>query len=230
MTSAHSSTALLEYLTVPPRLQTSQKSPIIVFLHGVGGNETNLMPQSAAVDARLRVFSVRAPIQRSLNAYGWFDVRFEPDPIINADHAESSRISLIAFLERVVTEYNLEPRQVYLVGFSQGAIIGASVALTRPDLVAGLVMLSGRILPEIAPLLALPRLLSELFVFVAHGCLDDKLPIRHAHATSALLSSLGVKLTYREYDMGHEIGEEEISEVNAWLSNQLDQFLATTVI
>lgn len=162
MTSVHSSTALLEYLTVPPCLQTSQKSPVIVFLHGVGGNETNLMPQFAAVDARLRVFSVRAPIQRSTNAYGWFDVRFEPDPIINADHAESSRISLIAFLERVVTEYHLEPKQVYLLGFSQGAIIGASVALTRPDLVAGLVMLSGRVLPEIAPLLAPPHSLSEL--------------------------------------------------------------------
>lgn len=230
MTSAHSSTGLLEYLTVPPRLQTSQKSPVIVFLHGVGGNETNLMPQFTGVDARLHIFSVRAPIRRSVNAYGWFDVRFEPDPIINADHAESSRISLIAFLERALTEYNLEPRQVYLVGFSQGAIVGASVALTRPDLVAGLVMLSGRILPEIAPLLAPPQSLGELCVFVAHGCFDNKLPIRHAHATNALLSSLGVKLTYREYDMGHEIGEDEISEVNVWLSNQLDQFLATTVI
>ena len=230
MTSAHSSTALLEYLTVAPRLQTSQRSPVIVFLHGVGGNETNLMPQSTAVDARLRVFSVRAPIQRSLNAYGWFDVRFEPDPIINADHAESSRISLIAFLERVVTEYNLEPRQVYLVGFSQGAIIGASVALTRPNLVAGLVMLSGRILPEVTPLLALPHLLSELCVFVAHGCFDNKLPIRHAHATRELLLSLGVKLTYREFEMGHEIGKDATLEFNAWLSNRLDQFLATTAI
>lgn len=230
MAAIHSSTASLEYMTIPPRSQTSQKSPVIVFLHGVGGNETNLMPQFTGVDARLRVFSVRAPIQRSVNAFGWFDVRFEPDPIINADQAESSRVSLIAFLERVVTEYNLEPRQVYLVGFSQGAIIGASLALTRPDLVAGLVMLSGRVLPEIAPLLAPPRSLSELPVFVAHGCFDSKLPIRHAHATSALLSSLGVKLTYREYVMGHEIGEDEISEVNMWLSNQLDQFLETTVI
>ena len=220
--------ASLEYLSVAPRRETRGKPPVIVFLHGVGGNETNFAPLFAAVDARLRVFSIRAPIERSPGAFGWFDVHFDPDPVINADHAESSRKSLIAFLERAVTEYGLEPRQVYIVGFSQGAIIGASVALTRPDLVAGVVMLSGRVLPEIKPLVAPPHALGQLGAFVAHGRFDTKLPMRHAHATRALLSSLGVNLTYREYDAGHEIDGNAILEFNAWLSDRLDQSLGTT--
>lgn len=228
MTLIDAEPAVLENVSVAPRRETRGKPPVVVFLHGVGGDETNFAPLFAAVDARLRVFSVRAPILRSPSAFGWFDVRFEPDPVINADHAESSRRSLIAFLESAVTEYDLEPRHVYIVGFSQGAIIGASVALTRPDLVAGVVMLSGRVLPEIAPLVAPPHALGKLGAFVAHGRFDTKLPIRHAHATRELLSSLGVNLTYREYDTGHEIDENATLGFNAWLTNRLDQSLEVT--
>ena len=212
----------LEHISQPPRRTRPCKAPVLVLLHGVGGNETNLLPLVNAFDDRFHVLSARAPIQMGANAFGWFEVRFTPDPVINADQAEASRQRLIAFLEETVDRYNLESSWVYLMGFSQGAIIGASVALTRPDLVAGLVMMSGRILPEIKPLIATAAELETLNVLVAHGTYDGKLPIRHGHASRDLLSSLGVNLTYREYDMDHVIGQDELRDIGTWLRDRLE--------
>jgi phospholipase/carboxylesterase len=212
---------LLEHVSQAPRRLKSGKAPALVLLHGVGGNETNLLPLTATFDERFHVLSARGPVHLGPNAFGWFEVRFTPDPVINADQAEASRQNLIAFLEDALIRYDLEPSQVFLMGFSQGAIIGASVALTRPDLMAGLVMMSGRILPEIKPHLAPIDELEDLSVLVAHGVHDNKLPIRHGHASRDLLSSFGVNLTYHEYDMTHEITQPEVLEISAWLNAKL---------
>jgi len=109
------------------------------------------------------------------------------------------------------------------MGFSQGAIMSASVALTQPELVAGVVLMSGRILPEIRPLMADPERLEELPFLIVHGTDDVVLPIVYGRASRELLSSLPVKLTYHEYKMGHEVSQESLADVTAWLSAQLDR-------
>ena len=108
------------------------------------------------------------------------------------------------------------------MGFSQGAIISASVALTRPELVAGLVMMSGRILPQIEPLMAAPEKLKGLPVLAVHGTADTVLPIEHGRASRKTLSALPVDLLYREYPMGHEVSQESLDDVTSWLSAHLD--------
>lgn len=110
-----------------------------------------------------------------------------------------------------------------MMGFSQGAIMSASVALTRPDLVAGAVLMSGLILPEIRPITASPEQLKGLPLLVAHGTRDTVLPVQNGRASRDLLSTLPVDLTYREYAVGHEVSEESLRDVLAWLEERLDQ-------
>ena len=162
------------------------------------------------------------PMNLPEGGHSWYGVRFTPEPVIDSEQAEASRLLVIDFLHDAVRRYNLEPR-VFLAGFSQGAIIAASVALTRPDLVAGLVMLSGRILPEVKTHLAASTELEDLNVFVAHGRDDQRLPVFHAQETHDWLEKLGVKLTYREYASGHEIGVEENRDVAQWLLERVAQ-------
>ncbi len=142
--------------------------------------------------------------------------------MINPAQAEASRQTLLAFLREAVTAYSADPQHVYLLGFSQGAIMSASVALTRPDLIAGAVLMSGRILPEVLPLIASAEKLAALRFLVVHGTADTVLPIHHGRASHKTLSSLPVALDYREYAMGHEISRESLTDVTTWLSAQLD--------
>ncbi len=101
--------------------------------------------------------------------------------------------------------------------------MSASVVLTRPDLVAGAVLMSGRILPEIQPLIAASEALEGLPFLVVHGTADTVLPINNGRASNQLLSSLPVELTYHEYTMGHEVSQESLDDVASWLSAHLDR-------
>jgi len=198
--------------------------PLLLLLHGVGSNEHDLFGLAPFLDERFLIISARAPNTLEPGSYAWFEVNFTPQgSLIDPQQAEASRQALIAFLNEAVTAYGADPKQVYLMGFSQGAIMSASVALTQPELVAGVVLMSGRILSEIQPLMAAPERLEGLPFLVVHGTADTVLSIDHGRAARQLLSSLPVELTYYEYPMGHEIGQESLVGVTAWLSAQLDK-------
>ena len=198
--------------------------PLLLLLHGVGSNEHDLYGLAPFLDKRFLIISVRAPNTLGAGSYAWFEVDFTPQgPVINPEQAEASRETLITFLQEAITAYGADSRQVYLMGFSQGAIMSASVALTRPDLVAGAVLMSGRILPEIQPLIASREELAGFPFLVVHGTADMVLPISYGRASRELLSSLPVDLTYREYPMGHEVSQGSLRDVTAWLTEQLDK-------
>jgi phospholipase/carboxylesterase len=202
-------------------------SPLLLLLHGIGSNEHDLYGLTPFLDERFLIISVRAPNTLGPGSYAWFEADFTAQgPVINPAQAEASRKTLIAFLNEAVTTYGADPDQVYLMGFSQGAIMSASVALTQPELVAGAALMSGRILPEIQPLIASNEELTGLPFLVVHGTADMVLPISYGRASRQLLSSLPVELTYHEYPMGHEVSQESLTDVTVWLSVQLDKVQA----
>lgn len=207
-----------------PRSAPDRKPPLLLLLHGVGSHERDLFRFAPVLDPRFLILSLRAPNVLGPNSYAWFT--FTPSPAvnrINAAQAEASRQSLLRFIPAAVAAYGADPARVFLMGFSQGAIMSASVALTHPELVAGAVLMSGRILPEIAPLIAPAEALRGLPILVVHGTRDDILPVAHGRASRESLSALSVALSYREYDMGHTITDESLSDVTRWLTARLDE-------
>jgi phospholipase/carboxylesterase len=208
----------LVHLVREPLQATPGPTPTVVLLHGVGSNERDLFRLAHSLDPRLLVVSPRAPLENAPGRYRWFQVDFSSgQPLIVPEEAEASRQALVDFLEELTRERGLDPRSIFLAGFSQGAIMAASVALTRPELVGGAAMIAGRILPEIRPLLAPHGTLEGLPFLVLHGLLDDKLPVQHARASRELLSSLPVRLEYHETEGGHGIGPEALQHLSDWL-------------
>lgn len=200
----------------------SAHPPMLLLLHGVGSSECAMASLAPLFDPRLLVLSVRAPYARSSGGYGWFDVAFTPSgPVIDPAQAEASRRALLAFAHEAAEAYGADPQQRYLFGFSQGAIMSASVALTAPEQVAGAVLHSGRILPEIQPLIAAPERLAGLPILVIHGTRDAVLPIQHGRASRDLLGGLPVALDYREYALDHRIDQQSLTAATGWLSGQL---------
>lgn len=214
----------LTHLIRPPQSEPATKPPLLLLLHGVGSHERDLFELAPYFDERFLIVSARAPLTLGHDSYGWFHVEFTPTgPVINPTEAESSRQQLLHFLSELVEAYQVDPQRIYLCGFSQGAIMSFSVALTQPRRVAGIVAMSGRILPEVLPLLAPPEALANLPVMVVHGLYDNVLPIQHGRASQQRLSELPVNLTYREYPMGHHVAVESLADIRQWLAGQLAQ-------
>lgn len=196
---------------------------MLLLLHGIGSNERDLFGLAEYLDERFLVISARAPNMRMPGSYAWFEIAFTQNGIvIDVEQAQRSLELLTQFIEEAVREYGADAGRVYLAGFSQGAIMSACVALTRPDLVAGAVLMSGRIPPEIVPAIAPPEQLQGLHFLVVHGTFDNTLPIEYGRASRDLLQTLPVQLSYREYQMGHEVNAASLADVATWLTARLD--------
>lgn len=214
----------LIYQMRPPQTPTQTgEPPLLLLLHGVGSNEEDLFSLAPALDPRFLVLSVRAPLTLGPGSYAWFHVTFTPEgPNHIPEEAEASRVLIGQFIDEAVKAFGADPRRVYLMGFSQGAIMSEAVALTQPERVAGAVLMSGRTLPEIAARPASPEALTGLPILVLHGTQDSVLPIRHGRETRAALETLPVALTYREYPIPHTISPESFADATGWLTERLD--------
>lgn len=149
---------------------TARPTSLLLLLHGVGGNETNLAGLAAGIAPDVLVVLPRGPLTLGNAQHAWFRVAFTGEgPQIVAEEAEASRQTLVRFIAQLQAAYGIAPARTLIAGFSQGGILSASVGLTAPASVAGFAVLSGRILPELEPLLAPPGQLAHVQALVAHG-------------------------------------------------------------
>lgn len=213
----------LVHLAQQPRRRSNAAPPLLLLLHGYGSNEADLIGLAPYLDPRFFVLSARAPYTLMHGSYAWFEIAWTATGItIDARQAEASRKLVCEFVGAAALAYGADPARVYLCGFSQGAILSASVALAQPELVAGAVLMSGRVPDELKPQIAAPQRLSGKPFLVVHGLYDQVLPIQNGRASRAILEQLPVSLTYHEYPMAHEVSADSLADVANWLSARLD--------
>lgn len=204
-------------LRQPP---SGQARRCVILLHGVGGNESSLIPFADHIDAETLLVWVRAPLSLGAGQFAWFQVHFSATgPSINPQQAEASRLVLIAFIQKIQQTYGIQAEHTVVAGFSQGGILSASVALTAPHSVAGFGLLSGRIQPELAPQIADPTSLAGLKGFISHGEADSKLPLSWALRADTQLNQLGVEHVLQRYPAEHEITPAMLADFLSWLDS-----------
>jgi phospholipase/carboxylesterase len=206
----------------PPRV-ASPRPPMLVMLHGVGADEHDLLPIAAHLDPRLLVVSLRAPREYPVMGHAWFDIDWSTvPPTYDLGQAEESRAALAELLPVLAREHGTDPARTFLFGFSQGGAMALSVALTRPELVRGLVVHSGRLIPDLRERAAPAAALARLEALALHGVDDPVLPVERGQEIRDFLAPLlGDRLVYAEHDAGHEVTAESLADVARWLSARL---------
>ena len=206
-----------------PKSAPQNRPPLFLMLHGYGSNASDLISLAPFLDERLLVVSAEAPISLGGGARAWFDLQFTALGLVgDLAQAQESLNGLKYFIREVVDSYGPDPTRIYVSGFSQGSIMSLAVTLTDPDLLAGTVLLSGK-LPDLAnEVQASTSKFVGLPIFVAHGVHDQTLPIGLGREQREFLNELPFALTYKEYDMGHEVNQQCLSDVKSWLTTALD--------
>lgn len=203
------------YRLMQPQAATPRRC--LVLLHGVGGNELSVTSLADGIAADTLVVLVRGPLTLGAQQFAWFQVAFTASgPRIVPEEAERSRQLLVDLLAELQQQHGVSPAQTVLAGFSQGGIMSAGVALTAPESVAGFGLLSGRILPEIEPLVASKERLAGLQGFVGHGELDSKLPVDWAHRAHDWLDRLEVRHSLKLYPIEHRISAQMHADFLDW--------------
>jgi len=194
------------------RPSVDAKAPLsLILLHGLGADEHDLMGLAPYMDPKLEIICLRAPLESPWGGYSWFGIDFDERGIIvdQAEARESLR-QLVEFLETV----DIGPR--ILGGFSQGAMMSLGVLAERPDLIQGVLAMSGAWLPEWKPVLA-----TDVPVLMTHGTADQVVDFQRGQDAARVLSELGHQVEFHAYPMGHEIDGACLEEVCGWLDRQL---------
>lgn len=196
----------------------SNHQPLVIFLHGYGSNEQDLFDIKDDLPASYTYLSVRAPLVMEAGSYQWFRKKGEGAYNGETDDLKSSGQLLLDFVAQAAKKYHTEPEKVFLVGFSQGAIMSYEVGLRHPEALGGIAALSGRILPVLKSELVPDEKRQSLAIFIGHGEQDKRLPYSDGTEANSLLQSVSLEPEFHGYPgVGHNISADEIQDLSAWL-------------
>lgn len=188
-------------LYVPTGYDPATPLPLVVLLHGAGGTASNWFG-SYGDRANANNFVMLAPDSR---AASW-DVRFG---------AFGPDVAFIdAALRRTFAVCAINPQQIALAGFSDGASYALSLGTANGDLFSHLVAYSPGFLVDSTPR-GMPQ------IFDTHGREDPILPIDIAsRPIVATLRGRGYSVEYYEFTGGHEVPKEISDAAMTWLQSK----------
>ncbi len=198
----------------------NKKTPVLIMLHGYGSNETDLFDISKSIDERYIIFSIRAPFTLKEGSFCWFNLEFLPENKFKRNYLEAieSRKKLFSFISSACKNFNVDSSQVFLMGFSQGAIMAYDIALANPSKIKGVVALSGLLLDETKTLKTDWTKAVNIKFFIAHGYSDNVIKIAEADKVNDFLKLKKViDVTYKNYEMPHAIMGNELNDIKQWL-------------
>lgn len=213
----------LIYKVKEPTKKTTNP-PVLILLHGYGSNEEDLFDLANTFDERFVTFSLRAPKSLQENSFCWYSLGNGPDRSVKYDYKEAkdSRDKVLSFIKKACKAYQLDSNAVFLLGFSQGAILSYDIALFSPGKIKGVMALSGRLLEQSKTLCSNWVLLNKTLFFIAHGNFDNVIPSKESENAATFLKNKGLKgVTFKTYDMQHNINGKELNDIKAWLGAAL---------
>ena len=190
----------------------------LIVLHGWGANQHDLIPLAQSLkQPSTHCFFPNAPFDVPGTGgigKGWFS--FPPTDKSQEERRES-REKLRILLNKV-SEQGFDYSSIIILGFSQGAAMALDVMLNIEHGVGAVICLSGFLMNggEIQSQTNRPKTTP---VFAAHGLYDPILPFEQSKKSLQVLKDAGFDLTWREYQMEHEIVPEEVDAIQDFLSS-----------
>lgn len=215
----------LQYLVRDPKIPI-QNPPLLLLLHGVGSNERDLFALADVLPESFLVISVRGPLTLGRDRFGWYEISFNNGiPKIDLSQQEKSHQLLLQFLAHLHEEFSFDETNVWIGGFSQGAVMSYSVGLEHPEEIKGILALSGRLLEETKQKVNANRnskdLAKQQKIYISHGTGDNVIPVTAARSAKEYLESTGLNPHYEEYTDGHTINQAMLNDLVDWLEKEL---------
>jgi len=185
--------------------------PVLLMLHGTGGDERDLLPLGRELWPGAALLGVRGKVLE--NGMPRFFRRFA-EGVFDVEDLKSRTTELAQFIDTTSERYKFSKKGLIAVGYSNGANIAASLILLHPHYLAAAVLF--RVMVPFVP--DIIRDFSHLSVFIGAGRLDPIVPSGQVKELADIFESGGADVTISWRQGGHELGEDDISGAKTWLS------------
>lgn len=126
-----------------------QPKPLIIALHGYGGDKTSMMRMMRNINENDYVIAclqgphqhmiIPPPSDKPGIGFGWL-TNFKPEESVALHHRNVSRI-----IENLIHQGIADPRNIFLLGFSQAVGVNFRFAFTQANLLRGVIAICGGI-------------------------------------------------------------------------------------
>jgi phospholipase/carboxylesterase len=187
-------------------------APVVLTLHGTGGNEREITALAPHLDARAGVLSPRGRVNEA-GANRWF--RRLREGVFDVDDVIVRAGELAAFITAAREAYALTDAPLTAVGFSNGANIALATALLHPHVLTRVVALSGMYpFGDRDPI----GDLTGVEVLLLNGTADAMAPAASVDVLERTASAHGASVTRHTRPGSHGIDQGELVAAREWLA------------
>jgi phospholipase/carboxylesterase len=202
----------LEAISISP-FSKNKPQQVIVLCHGYGGDGKDISTLAINWQRFLPEAIFLCPNAPEICAvnpqgYQWFDLSSDKEELI----LEKSLIveeKLNTFIDQILNNFQLEPNNLALVGFSQGCMMSIQIALKKKKQISCLIGYSGKVINQKH---LSDNIHSKPKIFLMHGANDTLVPPTHLLEAKEYLVKHGLKIKTKMFkDCEHRIPVEGVS-------------------
>jgi phospholipase/carboxylesterase len=195
------------------RKGTDVHAPVLLLLHGTGGNEHSLLSLAEEVSPTSSVLSVRGNILE--NGMPRFFRRLAEGVFDEEDLVFRTK-ELYDFIQSSAKQYKFDAKNVVAIGYSNGANIAASVLYHFQDALKAAILHH-----PMVPLrnITLP-ILSGTKVFIGAGTNDPICSPEETEELEKVLLEAKASVTVHWETYGHQLTRSEVNAASEWYKEQ----------
>ncbi len=191
---------------------------LMVLIHGWKGDENSMWLLSQNLPSTYTIIAPRGPFSVPEGGYSWREIK--PGTWGKASMEELLPVAenLLKFVEEWTQSMGTQSQQFDVMGFSQGAAMTYTLAISHPERIGRMAALAGFI-PENAEGLLYPESFRGKPIFISHGRADNMIPVEQARTAVKVLEKAGAKVIYCESDASHKVSKDCLVAMNNYFRN-----------
>ncbi|NQT64320.1 MAG: dienelactone hydrolase family protein [Candidatus Marinimicrobia bacterium] len=217
--------SMLPYrMRLPKDYDASKSYPLLIGMHGMGGNSEGFISQyDKLVDPQIIYVAPEGqyPLSMHMGAQ-WHRRKWSINDIgKKAWNASDNMVSdyILKTIKKVSGEYKIS--DVYIMGFSEGAVYAYTIGLKNPDKIKGVIGFSGYLMDTEGDKSILTQQDIEtgkdVRLYMAHGVDDAAIKVETARELKKMFESKGFDLTYTEFEGRHGIKADVFNDAVQWM-------------
>ena len=190
--------------------KTKKSNLTLLLLHGTGGTEDDLIPLGNELAPNASILSVRGKVlENGLPRY----FRRLQEGVFDLEDLKIRTDELADFILRSSSIYDFDLKRLVAVGYSNGANMGASLLLRRPEVLAGAILFRAMVpfVPDVVPNL------SKKSIILLEGKADPIVSKLEAENLLQLFNKAHSDVRILWQDSGHNLTQQDIDSAKEWL-------------
>ena len=197
---------------------------VLFFMHGWGGSKKGYKEIISEFGDDFTIVILQAPYRMGWfsGKFSWYDWQIvDGDTTSNQEQINFSSQSVLRTIDHIVRKENLDIKNVFIGGQSQGAIMACKLASEHPRSMRGFIAHNGRLPVVFDPVNSDD--FSKLHGLVMNGKYDKVLPPKYAESIVNKFKNLGVNIDSISPEIGHGMSKESQRMIQEWINSILSE-------